>query len=60
MPTYHVTWLIEVDADTPVEAAREARRIQLDPSNEATSFMIWDYTNDKDIEVDLADETPTS
>lgn len=28
MPTYNVTWEIDIDADTPEEAAREARRYQ--------------------------------
>lgn len=34
--TYTVTWIIELDAQTPTEAAVKARRYQLDRSSLAT------------------------
>jgi len=37
---YTVKWLIEVDADTPEEAARKARKIQRDPESIATFFDV--------------------
>lgn len=40
MAEYVVTWRIEVDADTPEEAAREAQRIQREPDSHATVFQV--------------------
>jgi len=40
MSTYHVTWSMDIDADTPVEAARTALEIHRDPSSIATEFVI--------------------
>ena len=37
---YHVTWEIEVVAESELEAAKEARRIQLDPDSIATVFEV--------------------
>jgi len=37
---YTVTWSIELDAETPLEAADLARSIQLDSCNEATAFTV--------------------
>ena len=48
MPSYHVTWNIDIDADTPEAAAREARRIQADPESTATVFSVsgrWPWMN---------------
>lgn len=42
--TYTVAWLIELDADSPREAAEVAQRIQRDWGNEAYTFNVkeWD------------------
>lgn len=40
---YTVTWAIEVYADTPEEAAREAQRIQQDPESVATVFDVAEH-----------------
>ncbi len=40
MTSYLVTWHIEVDAETPREAAREALAIQRDHDSIATSFEV--------------------
>ena len=42
MPEYTVTWTIEIEAETPEQAARQARRIQLDPSNRSDHFEVTD------------------
>jgi len=42
MQTYDVTWSISIDADSPLEAAREALRIQRDRTSIATYFEVWD------------------
>lgn len=39
---YRVMWDINVEADSPLEAAEEAQRIQRDPDSLATTFMVYD------------------
>ena len=38
---YRITWEIDIDADTPQEAAKQARNVQLDPESSATVFDVW-------------------
>ena len=38
---YRVSWTIEVEADSPEEAAREALEIQRDRDSEALFFDVW-------------------
>lgn len=52
MPTYTVQWLIDIDADSPEEAAMEALRIQRDPDGTATLFDVW---QDEYLELDNFD-----
>ena len=40
MPEYLVTWQIELDADSPREAAERARAIQLDPDAWVGAFEV--------------------
>lgn len=40
MDTYLVTWTIEIDANSPREAAEEALRIHRDPNSIATVFRV--------------------
>lgn len=40
MPSYCVTWEIDIDADTPEEAAKLAQEIQQDPDSTATVFLV--------------------
>lgn len=51
MKTYLVVWEIDIEANSPHEAARKAREIQLDPQSTATSFDVY-----KPECVDLADD----
>jgi len=53
MAEYLVVWKIELDADSPEEAAKEARRIQLDPESYATVFDIT--KTDEMLTIDLED-----
>lgn len=39
---YFIRWEIDIDADTPEAAAREALRIQRDPDSIATVFDVFD------------------
>lgn len=38
--TYHVQWVIEIDADTAADAAVQALGIQRDPYSLATVFQV--------------------
>ena len=40
MPSYLVTWEINIDADTPGCAAEEALAVQRDPTSTATVFKV--------------------
>jgi hypothetical protein len=55
MPEYLVSWAIQVDADNPLEAARRAREMQLDPNSLATFFTVADDDNGESFAVDVAD-----
>lgn len=54
---YLVTWEIDVEANSPQEAAKLALAIQRDPESTATFFGVRDVDGKpKTIYVDLADE----
>ena len=53
---YAVVWKIDVDADTPHDAALEAKRIQNDSGSIAVYFEVTDEAG-KHFEVDLWNET---
>lgn len=53
MTTYRVIWTIDVDAETPNEAARNALRIQRDTDSEATYFVVTDTLDNETVAVDL-------
>jgi hypothetical protein len=53
MPEMTVRWEITVDAESPEEAARVAREIQLDPESTATVFEVEDAQGHR-VSVDLA------
>lgn len=41
MPEYHVVWEIDLKADSPEDAARQALEIQRDPFSTSTVFKIY-------------------
>lgn len=52
---YRVMWLIDVEADTHMEAALKAQAIQLDPASTATVFIVVDRDhNGAQIDLDPA------
>lgn len=53
---YSVDWKIDVDGDSPAEAALEAKRIQNDVGSSALFFELTDEAG-KHFEVDLWNET---
>jgi hypothetical protein len=52
MTTYHVIWEIDLDAETPKEAAKKALSIHRDPDSIATVFHVCDEYGNLD-QVDL-------
>ena len=42
MPSYYITWDIQIEADSPEDAAREALEIQRNPESIATVFTVVD------------------
>lgn len=51
---YLVTWEIDIDADSPKEAAEKARHIQLDPESMATVFEV--FADGTRVRVDLLED----
>jgi len=52
---FRVRWEIELDADSPRDAARKALEIQRDPSSTATVFHVFGPGGLSPQEVDLKD-----
>lgn len=53
MADYHVTWEIDITADSPEEAAEECRAIQRDPHSTATVFTVTDKDAKTTVDVEL-------
>lgn len=56
MTTYRVVWEIDIEADDPRTAAREALRIQRDPRSIATVFNVTDTRFGHTNVIDTSDE----
>jgi len=55
MSEFTVTWIIDIEADSALEAAQKAQEIQRDPDSIATVFSVMDRSTDGDNwDVDLA------
>lgn len=54
MAEYRVEWAVDIEADTPEEAARQALAIQRDPESTATFFTVTDDSGAQKA-VDLAE-----
>jgi hypothetical protein len=52
MPDYKVAWVIEIDADNPQGAARQALAIMRDPASIATVLTVTDDQGNR-VDVDL-------
>ena len=55
---YLVTWKIDMEADSPAEAAAKALIVQRDndPANSATVFEVCEEHGENPVIVDLSDE----
>ena len=54
MPEYHLTWEIDLDADSPRQAAEKALTIHRNPESIATVFDVKDETGHTE-RIDLDD-----
>jgi hypothetical protein len=54
---FRVIWEIDIQADTPKEAAQLARIIQLTPGMSATVFDVWAHAAGKMHRIDLVEES---
>jgi hypothetical protein len=53
---FRVIWEIDIEAETPMEAAQEARVIQLTPGMSATVFDVWAHVVGKMHRIDLVEQ----
>lgn len=53
MTRYFVRWEIDIEADSPLEAAEDALGIQRDPDSVATCFDVTDMESGTSTFVDL-------
>lgn len=53
MPSYKVTWEIDIQADSPQEAAEDALRIQRNEDSEAVAFVVVQAATGEEFHVDL-------
>lgn len=58
MGKYLVTWEIDAETDSPVEAAKEAFNIMQRPGTEAVVFEVKDETSGERYRVDLLEDKP--
>jgi hypothetical protein len=56
MPEYLVSWDIDIEADTPAEAATKSLIIQRDPNSTAISFTVKDKHDNNITIIDLCDD----
>ena len=54
---YRVTWVIDLEASSPREAAQQALAIQRNPESIATVFEVSDDTGEAPTTVDLTYDT---
>jgi len=52
MPDYRLVWEIDIEADSPEDAAKEALLIQRDKGSDATCFTVTDKESNKKFEID--------
>lgn len=55
---YLVTWIIDIYAESPEDAAAQARKIQLDPKSVATVFDVQDQKSNVTTSIDLETAEP--
>jgi hypothetical protein len=51
---FRVIWEIEIDADSPKQAAEQARALQMNPAMPATIFEVWEHARQRMHRVDVS------
>ena len=51
---FRVIWEVEIHAESPKQAAEQARTLQLNPAMPATIFEVWEHAKQKMHRVDLS------
>jgi hypothetical protein len=51
---FRVIWEIEIEADSPKQAAEQARALQMNPAMPATIFEVWEHARQGMHRVDLS------
>jgi hypothetical protein len=54
---YHVVWEIDIYAQSPREAAKEAQAIQQDTDSTATVFDVTEEDGHKTVRIDLGEDS---
>ena len=54
---YHVVWEIDIYAQSPREAAKEAQAIQQDMDSTATVFDVTEEDGDTTVRIDLGEDS---
>jgi hypothetical protein len=54
---YHVVWEIDIYAQSPREAAKEAQAIQQDTDSTATVFDVTEEDRHKTVRIDLGEDS---
>ncbi len=50
---YEVRWTIDIEADNPKDAAKEALEIQRDKGSEAIYFIVMEQATGNEVNIDL-------
>jgi hypothetical protein len=53
---FRVIWEVDIEAESPMEAAQEARLLQLTPGISATIFDVWAHAAGKMHRIDLIEQ----
>ena len=53
---YEVIWVIDIEADNPKEAAKEALIIQRDKGSDAIYFTVEEQSTGEKIDIDLRED----
>jgi hypothetical protein len=59
MNAYRISWFIDVEAEDPLAAAREALAMQRDPESIATIFTVQDCGGSVCVDADTGEELPS-
>ncbi len=60
MPEFNISWVIQLQAENPVDAAEQALQIHRDQLSKATHFQVTDeYGNQEDVDAETSQSCPS-